>query len=339
MNSLNAAKIFLFLAAVLSALSAVYGGIVHKVTGFSASGICFAAFLILLFYDPAGEDAESASGVKKYKDYKERKEYKYRETGTAAHAVPSVPEPKQEVPQYRPMNLAGSFQNRKEPDLSKEEILNDKIKVLNKFASVASHDLKNPLSSMKNIAYYLRNSVKIEGEVPNKMLRMLSSEVDRMNNMIVELLDSTRVKQLNKGNSDLKSIINDAIEKQKDGKYNFETSLQQLQIYADPERMKQVFSSIIRNAEESMPDGGSITVKAYKSANEAYVEISDTGTGMDKETLSHCFDPMFSTKQARALGMSLTVSKQIVTMHGGTVKAESVPGKGSKFTVNLPLSV
>ena len=69
-----------------------------------------------------------------------------------------------------------------------------------------------------------------------------------------------------------------------------------------------------------------------------YVEISDTGTGMDADTLAQCFDPMFSTKQARALGMSLTVSKQIVTMHGGAIKAESSLGRGSKFIINLPLS-
>ena len=227
----------------------------------------------------------------------------------------------------------------KERELSKEEVTNEIIKVLNKFASVASHDLKNPLSSIKNIAYYFTNSVKLEGEVPNKMLRMLGSEVDRMNNMIVDLLDSTRVKQLHTENYDLKTLINEVIEKHKSDKYLFEISAENLPIYADPGRIKQVFSSIIQNAKEAMPEGGTITVKAYKSADEARVEISDTGTGMDEDTLSQIFDPMFSTKQAKALGMSLTVSKQIVTMHNGTVKAESVLGRGSKFTVSLPLAV
>ena len=103
--------------------------------------------------------------------------------------------------------------------------------------------------------------------------------------------------------------------------------------------MRQVFSSIIHNAKEAMPKGGTITVKSYKSANEAFIEISDTGVDMDEDVLTHYFDPMFSTKQAKALGMSLTVSKQIVTMHGGVIKAESIKGKGSKFVVNLPLSV
>lgn len=351
MNNLIAAKIFLFIAAVFSALSGVSGGTLHQIMGFSASVICFIAFLILVFYDPSEEEGRRDAAhpaVKKYKDYKD---YKPKENNIPAYTPPPAPEPKQDIAQYRPMNLANTFQGQgsnsssssssssRESDFSKEEIMNDKIKILNKFASVASHDLKNPLSSMKNIAYYFSNSVKLEGEVPNKMLKMLSSEVDRMNNMIVDLLDSTRVKQLNKGNNDLKNIIDEAVEKQQDERHNFDINLQPLQVYADPERMAQVFLSIIQNAKEAMPDGGTITVKAYKSANEAFVEISDTGTGMDADTLERCFDPMFSTKQARALGMSLTVSKQIVTMHGGAIKVESALDKGSKFTVNLPLSV
>jgi signal transduction histidine kinase len=335
MNNLIAAKIFLFIAAVLSALAAVYTDYLHQIFGFTASAVCFIAFLILLFYKPeeSGSAEEDAPlPVKKYQK-------NYEAPAAPAYVPPVRQEPKQDVPQYKSLNMNSNFQQNKENEFSKEELMNDKIKLLNKFASVASHDLKNPLSSMKNIAYYFTNSVKIEGEVPNKMLRMLSSEVDRMNNMIVELLDSTRVKQLNKSSCDLTAVINESVEKNKNDKYAFELNLQPLQVYADPDRIRQVFSSIIQNAEEAMPDGGSITVKSYKSANEAYIEISDTGTGMDADTLAHCFDPMFSTKQARALGMSLTVSKQIITMHGGTVKAESAVGKGSKFIINIPLAV
>ncbi|MCL2143961.1 MAG: HAMP domain-containing histidine kinase [Endomicrobia bacterium] len=335
-DNLAIVKIFLFAAAVLSALAAVYSGVIHQILGFSASGVCFISFLILVFYkqaDDAGEYDGYGHSHKKYKTYKR---------DLPPDPTPYVPaqEVKHEpVTQFKAINIGGNFQRKQEGNFSKEEIINEKIKILNKFASVASHDLKNPLSSMKNIAYYFSNSVKIEGEVPNKMLKMLSSEVNRMNNMIVELLDSTRVKQLNKGNNDLKALINEVIEKYKEDKYSFDTSIQELYIYADPERIKQVLSSIIQNAKEAMPDGGTMSVKAYKSANEAFVEISDTGIGMDNDTLAQCFDPMFSTKQAKALGMSLTVSKQIVAMHGGAIKAESSSGKGSKFIINLPLAV
>ena len=70
--------------------------------------------------------------------------------------------------------------------------------------------------------------------------------------------------------------------------------------------------------------------------NEAEVIISDNGPGMEPETLENCFDPMFSTKTAKAVGMGLTVALQIVEMHGGTIKAESTKGGGCRIFVKLP---
>jgi len=221
--------------------------------------------------------------------------------------------------------------------LSSDELNSEKIAVLNKFASVASHDLKNPLSSMKNIAYYFTHSVKIDGEVPNKMLKMLGSEVDRMNSMIVDLLDVTRVKQLNPSVSDLDVLINEAVEKEKTPAFSFELNLEKLRVNVDPERFKQVIKNLIDNAKDAMPDGGNIKVRAFKANKYAITEITDSGKGMDKATLDKCFDPMFTTKTAKALGMSLTVSKQIVTMSGGSIRAESELGSGSKFIIKLPL--
>ncbi|MDR2426776.1 MAG: HAMP domain-containing histidine kinase [Endomicrobium sp.] len=331
MNNLSI-KIFILAAAFFAVLSAVSSGTLHQFFGLLSGTVCFAAFLILFFCTNSEKQGsfESISAVKKHKTYDNKETF-------SPEYVSNAQEAKQEASQFKTMNISGDFRQKREEEFAREEIMNEKIKLLNKFASVASHDLKNPLSSMKNIAYYFTNLFKIEGETPNKMLKMLSSEVNRMNDMITELLDSTRVKQLNKEKNDLDSIINAAAEKQKDEKYVFDINLQKIQIYADNERMKQVFSVIIQNAKESMCDGGTVTIKSYEHANEAYVEISDTGTGMDTETLAHCFDPMFSTKQARALGMSLTVAKQIVTMHGGIIRIESVQEKGSKFTVSLPL--
>jgi len=138
---------------------------------------------------------------------------------------------------------------------SSEELNNEKIAVLNKFASVASHDLKNPLSSMKNIAYYFTHSVRIDGEVPNKMLKMLGSEVDRMNNMIVELLDVTRVKQLNLSVCDLDVLVNEAVEKESTQSVSFDLHIEKVRANVDPERFKQAVKNIIANAKDASPEG------------------------------------------------------------------------------------
>jgi signal transduction histidine kinase len=330
MNNLALIKIFILFAAVFAAL----GGTLHRFFGFLACVICFAVLLILFFCmnDEKQNREETAPETKKYKNYEHKEPQPYSHTA-------NIKETKNDNPEPKPANSNVNSRRNQDEEFAQEAVTNEALKLINKFASVASHDLKNPLSSIKNIAYYFSNSVKIEGEIPNKMLRMLSGEADRMNEMIVGLLDSTRVKQLNKEKSDLDLIINEAAQERKNDKYAYDINIQKLHVYADFKRMKQVFSSIIKNAEESMPEGGTVQIKSYESSHDAHIEISDTGTGMDEQTLAHCFDPMFTTKKARALGMSLTVAKQIVVMHGGTIKAESVLGKGSKFTVSLPLSV
>ncbi|MCL2484969.1 MAG: ATP-binding protein [Endomicrobia bacterium] len=221
----------------------------------------------------------------------------------------------------------------------KEEQNDEKLVVLNKFASIASHDLKNPLASLKNIAYYFKNAVKIDGEIPNKMLKMLSSEVDRMDKMIVELLDSTRVKQLKPVISDLYVLINEAVEKEKSESVNFKLNLTNYKVNVDPEKFKHVICSLIKNSKEAMSSGGDISINMSKDGDYVIIEITDIGKGMDADTLGKCFDPMFSTKTAKALGMSLTVSKQIIDMSGGSIKAESCLGKGAKFTITLPLVI
>lgn len=219
----------------------------------------------------------------------------------------------------------------------KEELNREKLAAISKFASVVSHDLKNPLASIKNIAYYFKNSIKLDGETPNKMLKMLSSEADRLNAMIVDLLDMTRIKQLIFSENDLSVLVEEVLKNEQKEKFSFKTDLQSVKSKVDPERFMQVIKNVIKNAKEAMENGGQISIKTYKTGDKAVIEISDEGKGMDEQTLEQCFDPLFSTKQARALGMSLTVSKQIIEISGGTIEAQSRPNEGTNIIIRLPL--
>ena len=106
-------------------------------------------------------------------------------------------------------------QNEKMFNLTRSELNNEKNKVIARFASVASHDLKNVLGGLSNIAYYLSKALKVENETQKKMLSLLSTEVNNLNTKIVDLLDMTRVKQRTKKSCNLKDIINKAIEENK----------------------------------------------------------------------------------------------------------------------------
>ena len=219
---------------------------------------------------------------------------------------------------------------------TKRQLNIEKNKVLSKFASVASHDLKNVVGGISNISYYLSKTVKPVNETQKKMLDLLATEVITLNNRITEVLDMTRVKQLTKSVCDLKDLISKAIEENKADGINFEQDLVSVKVYADPERMKQVFSNIIKNAKDAMKNNGTITITTKIEGQNIITAISDCGQGMNAETLENCFDPMFSTKLAKAIGMGLTVAQQITEMHNGKIDISSEEQKGTSVKITLP---
>lgn len=227
--------------------------------------------------------------------------------------------------------------NEKIFNLTRSELNIEKNKVIARFASVASHDLKNVLGGLSNVAYYLSKALKAENETQKKMISLLSSEVNNLNTKIVDLLDMTRVKQLTKTICNLHDIINKAIEETSIDTINFETKLIDIKVLADLKRMTQVFKNIIINAKDAMKNRGTINISMSLINDMVCVTLSDAGIGMNEETLENCFDPMFSTKTAKAIGMGLTVAKQIVEMHNGIIEINSIEGKGTTVFVNLPI--
>jgi signal transduction histidine kinase len=110
------------------------------------------------------------------------------------------------------------------------------------------------------------------------------------------------------------------------------------EILADPDQLGQVFRNVILNAIQAMPDGGRLAIRSETpDRGWAAVSFADTGAGMSVETLLRVFEPLFTTK-AKGIGLGLAHSKTLVDGHGGTIEAQSELGKGSTFTVRLPVS-
>ncbi|MEM3786141.1 MAG: ATP-binding protein, partial [Nitrososphaeria archaeon] len=107
-------------------------------------------------------------------------------------------------------------------------------------------------------------------------------------------------------------------------------------IDADPESIKRVFTNIIINAFQAMPEGGTLTIYAEKEDNMTKIFFKDTGAGIPKENLEKIFQPLFTTK-AKGTGLGLAVCKRIVEAHNGTIDVESELGKGSTFIIKLPI--
>jgi two-component system NtrC family sensor kinase len=108
-------------------------------------------------------------------------------------------------------------------------------------------------------------------------------------------------------------------------------------IECNPQQIGQVFLNILINAAQSIEEKGTIGIRTYAQERRIYVEISDTGAGMSPEVMERLFEPFFTTKmRGKGTGLGLSISREIVKKHGGEIKVESQPGKGSKFTVILP---
>jgi signal transduction histidine kinase len=108
-------------------------------------------------------------------------------------------------------------------------------------------------------------------------------------------------------------------------------------VFVDPQQMTQVLENLVTNAYQAMPQGGKLTVKARASQDEVYLSIADTGEGIAEENLGKLFEPLFTTKP-RGIGLGLALSKMLVEANGGSIDVESKEGKGTTFTVILPIA-
>jgi two-component system sensor histidine kinase HydH len=104
----------------------------------------------------------------------------------------------------------------------------------------------------------------------------------------------------------------------------------------DTDLFKQALLNLLLNAEQAMPEGGAITLLARRENGSVRLELIDTGVGMNAETLAKCFKP-FHTSKPGGTGLGLPTTRRIVEMHGGRIAAQSEPGKGTQFTIWLPI--
>jgi signal transduction histidine kinase len=113
-------------------------------------------------------------------------------------------------------------------------------------------------------------------------------------------------------------------------------------ISADPQQLEQVLVNLLLNAIDAMPNGGNLTVEAMlKSVDQRVpsvaIAVTDNGNGIDEADLSKIFQPFFSAKKGKGIGLGLSICDRIIQNHGGTIAVESKPGKGTSFKIHLPL--
>jgi two-component system sensor histidine kinase HydH len=219
---------------------------------------------------------------------------------------------------------------------------NERLAAVGRMAAGVAHEVRNPLSSIKGLALLLQGKF-IQKSHEHETASLLIQEVERMNRTISELLSFTRPAPLELAKVDVGELLDRQIRLLgADGASDnivfhlaFGSGLQP--IAADRDRMNQVLLNVLLNGIQAMETGGDLTIQAWNNTEKHTVvlTVTDTGFGMDKETLSQVFFPYFTTK-GNGTGIGMALSQKIVVDHGGTIHLSSTKGQGTVVTIELP---
>jgi len=215
----------------------------------------------------------------------------------------------------------------------------ERLATLGQLAGFIAHELNTPLTSISLLTDAAGRRTKDAGV--HEKLEKIDAERRRAADIIRSLTSLSRSRQINAVDSDLRSIVEAALDEvrryRKKG-VSIEVNLGDvpLRLKADPLQLQEVIVNLVKNAIDAT-DHGSVRVRLEGRPRFYAVVVSDTGSGMSADVLSRVFDPTFTTKpRGEGLGLGLPLAKHIVAGHGGTIEATSEPGAGSTFTVLLP---
>jgi len=219
------------------------------------------------------------------------------------------------------------------------------------FIATLSHELRNPLAPLRNAlhALHLQGS---PDQSPSRLREMIERQVDHLVRLVDDLLEVSRINrgtfELRRERVELASVIQSAIETTEPlyaaGAREFDVKLADgpLVLDGDPVRLTQIFGNLLNNAAKYTNSGGHVWLTARRDGDSVLVTVRDDGIGIAPETLPGLFEMFFRGSDGASrggLGIGLTLARKLAEMHGGTITASSDGlGKGSEFTVRLPLA-
>jgi signal transduction histidine kinase len=216
----------------------------------------------------------------------------------------------------------------------------EKLAITGRIARAIAHEVRNPLTNIWLASEQLQSETSFANQA-NTYLEMINRNVQRINQLITDLLNSSKFSELRYEQVSINTVLDDALELARDRATLKEIRVQKKYaaniplVSIDPEKMKIALLNIMVNAMEAMPDGkGELDIKTEKNSDKCVVTISDNGIGMDKETISKLFEPYFTSK-IKGSGLGLTHAQNIIFNHKGSIDVKSELGKGSSFIISL----
>ncbi len=215
-----------------------------------------------------------------------------------------------------------------------------KFAAIGELASNVAHEINNPLTSILGYAELMREDEDINNI--RRDLDIIEKESLRARDIVNSLLEFSRKKPLKMGLVDINRVLGSVIEligvQTKDSNIRIAADWGSVPpLKGDEDQLKQVFLNLASNAVFAMGKSGTLGIRTFVQGDFANIQISDTGKGIPEEIMNRIFEPFFTTKNEKGTGLGLSISYKIVQSHNGFFDVESEPGRGSRFTVRLPL--
>jgi signal transduction histidine kinase len=219
------------------------------------------------------------------------------------------------------------------------------------FISIASHELKTPVTSLKGFTQILQMTFEKEGnKTAVNLLSKMDKQVDKLTNLIVDLLDATKIEngqiKFNLEVFDFNNLVKEIAEEMRRTTITHEIIVEEsnnANINGDRNRIGQVITNFISNAIKYSPDSSKIIITTTCQEQNVKLCVKDFGIGIAAEKQSNIFDRFFRVtgggqETFPGLGLGLFISKEIIKRHNGKIYVESAEGKGSTFCIELPVS-
>jgi len=232
------------------------------------------------------------------------------------------------------------------------------LEELSKLTGELAHEIKNPLSTIKInlrlVGEELEDSKSAEAgkrdsEINDQRLGralrkigVIQKEADRLEQILDDFLRYADRAELQLADADVNELISDMIDFYSPQAYSHSITIRQglcsepLVCRIDADMLKQVVLNLFINAQQAMKDGGELIIRTARRAAEAVIQISDTGSGIAADKLAHIFDAYYSSRP-QGSGLGLPTARRIVEAHNGSLSVNSELGKGTSFTIKLPL--
>jgi len=243
---------------------------------------------------------------------------------------------------FRQKSVAIADSHREMAMLNEELARAGRLAALGQAAANMAHQIGTPLNLISGYVQLLIQSSAPESASLDR-LKAIQDQIARVTAIVRAALDSSRPPAIPRERADLGALVRRVCQMAspmlEDAGVQVEVLApdQSAELLADPVQLELALLSLIANSVDAMASGGTLTVRLGRVDDRLRLEVEDTGSGIPPDLLAHIFDPWVTTKEpGKGSGLGLSIARQVIASHGGTIRVDNGPGKGAIFTIELP---